>query len=71
MKPPPTLDFFCAEGSAAFSRRRTDGASVANDFSMNTFTPIAASHNREVLTHDLVNLASRGQQYYRRPLAMG
>ena len=31
----------------------------------------AISSNRDALSNDLVNLASRAQQYYRRPISMG
>jgi Tfp pilus assembly protein PilE len=35
------------------------------------FSDSAISANRDALTSDLVNLASRAQQYYRRPVALG
>lgn len=38
---------------------------------INMFNDQAASSNLDALTADLVNLASRAQQHYRRPTAMG
>lgn len=38
---------------------------------INMFNDQAASSNLDAVTSDLVNLASRAQQHYRRPTAMG
>ena len=38
---------------------------------INMFADQAASSNLDALTADMVNLASRAQQHYRRPTAMG
>ncbi len=38
---------------------------------INMFNDQAASSNLDAVTADLVNLASRAQQHYRRPTAMG
>jgi hypothetical protein len=35
------------------------------------FADSAINANRDALTNDLVNLASRAQQYYRRPTSLG
>jgi len=45
------------------------GIAVAVGISM--FSDSAISANRDAVTNDLVNLASRAQQFYRRPTAMG
>ena len=45
------------------------GIAVAVGITM--FTDNAVSANRDAVTNDLVNLASRAQQYYRRPASMG
>ena len=45
------------------------GIAVAVGITM--FTDNAVSANKDAVTNDLVNLASRAQQYYRRPLALG
>ena len=45
------------------------GIAVAVGITM--FQENAVSANRDAVTNDLVNLASRAQQYYRRPLALG
>ncbi len=45
------------------------GIAVAVGITM--FNDSAVSANRDAVTNDLVNLASRGQQYYRRPTALG
>jgi Tfp pilus assembly protein PilE len=45
------------------------GIAVAVGITM--FSDSAISSNRDALTNDLVNLASRAQQYYRRPVALG
>ena len=45
------------------------GIAVAVGITM--FTDNAISANRDAVTNDLVNLASRAQQYYRRPASMG
>jgi Tfp pilus assembly protein PilE len=45
------------------------GIAVAVGITM--FTDNAQSANRDAVTNDLVNLASRAQQYYRRPKALG
>ncbi len=45
------------------------GIAVAVGITM--FQDNAVSANRDAVTNDLVNLASRAQQYYRRPLALG
>jgi len=45
------------------------GIAVAVGISM--FTDNAISSNRDAVTNDLVNLASRAQQYYRRPSMLG
>jgi hypothetical protein len=45
------------------------GIAVAVGISM--FNDSAVSMNRDAITNDLVNLASRAQQYYRRPSALG
>ena len=45
------------------------GIAVAVGITM--FSDSAISANRDALTNDLVNLASRAQQYYRRPVALG
>jgi hypothetical protein len=45
------------------------GIAVAVGITM--FTDSAIGANRDAVTNDLVNLASRCQQYYRRPTAMG
>ena len=45
------------------------GIAVAGGITM--FSDSAISANRDALTNDLVNLASRAQQYYRRPVALG
>jgi Tfp pilus assembly protein PilE len=38
---------------------------------INMFNDQAASSNLDAVTNDLMNLASRAQQHYRRPTAMG
>ncbi|MBU0517992.1 hypothetical protein KKA00_00065 [bacterium] len=38
---------------------------------INMFNDQAASSNLDAVTADLINLASRAQQHFRRPLAMG
>jgi Tfp pilus assembly protein PilE len=45
------------------------GIAVAVGITM--FTDNAISANRDAVTNDLVNLASRAQQFYRRPASMG
>jgi len=45
------------------------GIAVAVGITM--FSDNAISANRDAVTNDLVNLASRAQQYYRRPASMG
>ena len=45
------------------------GIAVAVGITM--FSDNAVSANKDAVTNDLVNLASRAQQYYRRPLALG
>ena len=45
------------------------GIAVAVGITM--FTDNAVSANRDAVTNDLVNLASRAQQYYRRPAGLG
>ena len=45
------------------------GIAVAVGITM--FSDSAISANRDALTNDLVNLASRAQQYFRRPVALG
>jgi len=45
------------------------GIAVAVGITM--FQDNAVSANRDAVTNDLVNLASRAQQYYRRPQALG
>jgi hypothetical protein len=45
------------------------GIAVAVGITM--FKDNAVSANRDAVTNDLVNLASRAQQYYRRPTALG
>lgn len=45
------------------------GIAVAVGITM--FSDSAISANRDAVTHDLVNLASRAQQFYRRHTAMG
>jgi hypothetical protein len=45
------------------------GIAVAVGITM--FTDSAVSANRDAVTNDLVNLAARAQQYYRRPTALG
>lgn len=45
------------------------GIAVAVGITM--FQDNAISANRDAVTNDLVNLASRAQQYYRRPAALG
>ncbi len=45
------------------------GIAVAVGITM--FTDNAVSANRDAVTNDLVNLASRAQQFYRRPTALG
>ena len=45
------------------------GIAVAVGITM--FNDSAVSANRDAVTNDLVNLASRAQQYYRRPVALG
>lgn len=45
------------------------GIAVAVGITM--FTDNAVSANKDAVTNDLVNLASRAQQYYRRPAALG
>ncbi len=45
------------------------GIAVAVGITM--FKDSAVSANRDAVTNDLVNLASRAQQYYRRPVALG
>ena len=45
------------------------GIAVAVGITM--FSDSAISANRDALTNDLVNLASRAQQYYRRPTSLG
>ncbi|MEK7671229.1 MAG: hypothetical protein AAB344_03305, partial [Bacteroidota bacterium] len=44
------------------------GIAVAVGITM--FTDSAISANRDAVTNDLVNLASRAQQFYRRPSAL-
>jgi hypothetical protein len=38
---------------------------------MTIFVDTAVIVNRDVVTNDLLNLASRAQQYYRRPVSLG
>ena len=45
------------------------GIAVAVGITM--FTDNAVSANRDAVTNDMVNLASRAQQHYRRPASMG
>ncbi len=45
------------------------GIAVAVGITM--FTDSAMSANRDALTNDLINLASRAQQFYRRPTVLG
>lgn len=45
------------------------GIAVAVGITM--FKDNAVSANRDAVTNDLVNLAARAQQYYRRPTALG
>lgn len=45
------------------------GIAVAVGITM--FSDSATNANRDALTNDLVNLASRAQQFYRRPTALG
>ena len=45
------------------------GIAVAVGITM--FQDNAVSANRDSVTNDLVNLASRAQQFYRRPIALG
>ena len=45
------------------------GIAVAVGITM--FSDNAVSANKDAVTNDLVNLASRAQQYYRRPQALG
>ena len=45
------------------------GIAVAVGITM--FTDNAVNANRDAVTNDLVNLAARAQQYYRRPTALG
>jgi hypothetical protein len=45
------------------------GIAVAVGISM--FSDSAISMNRDAVTNDLVNLAARAQQFYRRPTALG
>lgn len=45
------------------------GIAVAVGITM--FQDNASSSNRDAVTNDLVNLASRAQQYYRRPSSVG
>jgi hypothetical protein len=45
------------------------GIAVAVGITM--FTDNAISANKDAVTNDLVNLASRAQQFYRRPFALG
>ena len=45
------------------------GIAVAVGITM--FKDNAVSSNRDAITNDLVNLAARAQQYYRRPAALG
>jgi Tfp pilus assembly protein PilE len=45
------------------------GIAVAVGITM--FSDSAVSANRDAITNDLVNLASRAQQYYRRPAMLG
>jgi len=45
------------------------GIAVAVGITM--FTDNAVSANRDAVTNDLVNLAARAQQFYRRPTALG
>jgi Tfp pilus assembly protein PilE len=45
------------------------GIAVAVGITM--FSDSAISANRDAVTNDLVNLASRAQQFYRRPISLG
>jgi Tfp pilus assembly protein PilE len=45
------------------------GIAVAVGITM--FTDSAVNANRDAVTNDLVNLAARAQQFYRRPTALG
>ena len=45
------------------------GIAVAVGITM--FSDSATNANRDAMTNDLVNLASRAQQYYRRPTSLG
>jgi Tfp pilus assembly protein PilE len=45
------------------------GIAVAVGITM--FSDSATNANRDAITNDLVNLASRAQQFYRRPTALG
>ena len=45
------------------------GIAVAVGITM--FNDSAVSANRDAVTNDLINLASRAQQFYRRPTALG
>src|SRR4030042_6279146 len=44
---------------------------IAGAVGITMFTDNATSANRDAVTNDLVNRASRAQQYYRRPASMG
>src|SRR4030042_3669825 len=44
---------------------------IAGAVGITMFTDNATSANRDAVTNDLVNRASRAQQYYRRPSSMG
>ncbi len=46
ISPPAILRFFFVASSPAFSTRRMPGASTANDFSMNTWQPLATAYSR-------------------------
>jgi hypothetical protein len=44
---------------------------IAIAVGMNIFTGLAKDANRDRVVNDLVNLAAKAQQFYRRPLQMG
>jgi hypothetical protein len=46
-------------------------AGIAVAVGITMFTDSAISANRDAVTNDLVNLAARAKQYYRRPILMG
>lgn len=44
---------------------------IATVVGINMFTESAAQANLDAVSHDLLTLAARAQQYYRKPVAMG